>query len=470
MSKSRKIDILQGSLWKNIPRFAIPVALTGILEQLFNAADIAVVGRFTGDQGTVNMAAVGANSPIIGLILNLFIGVALGANVVIANAVGRKDDGTVEKAVHTSVLFSFLSGIIVTVLGELTAPQLLGLMNVPADVLPQAVLYLRIYFIGVPVILLYNFESAIFRSVGETRVPLAALAISGVLNVFLNLFFVIGLDMTVNGVALATVLSNLTSSLFLLILLMKTKLPIRVYGKKLRINGEVLKRILRIGLPAGIQSGVFAIANMLVQSAINSLGTTVIAASSAALNIEIFCYDMLNSFSQACTTFVGQNYGAGKLDRCRKTLKVCIIEDFIASAACIMVALIFGRTLLSLFNTNPEVIELGYQRLCVVFAAYTFSMLYEVMSGYLRGFGISLAPAIFTTIGVCGTRFFWIYTVFPLNRQFWTIILVYPVSLGITAGLIFLVLMHYRPTTRLKNKNQTQSIYYQKKEKNNAEL
>ncbi|MGN0709520.1 MAG: MATE family efflux transporter [Anaerovoracaceae bacterium] len=448
MREKKKIDILNGSVWKNVPRFAIPVALTGILEQLFNAADIAVVGRFTGAQGEVNMAAVGANSPIIGLILNLFIGIAIGANVVIANAVGRKNQRDIRKAVQTSVAFAFLTGVVVAILGEFIAEPLLDSMNVPDDVLPQAVLYLRIYLTGLPVIMLYNFESAIFRGVGETRLPLAALSVSGVLNVILNLIFVIKLGMTVNGVALATVISNLTSSIFLLAVLSRTKLPIRIEIKKIRMYKDSLLKILSIGVPAGIQGAVFAIANILVQSAINSLGTTAIAASSAALNIEIFCYDMLNSFSQACTTFVGQNYGAGKTERCRKVLKVCMIEDFTASAICIMIALFFGKQLLSLFNTDPEVIRLGYQRLCIIFAAYTFSMLYEVMSGYMRGFGISLVPAVLTTIGVCGTRFAWIYMVFPHFNTFRSIIMVYPVSLGITAVLILFALLWYRPSRK----------------------
>ena len=445
-----KVQILDGSVWKNVPGFAIPVALTGILGQLFNAADIAVVGRFTGAEGTVNMAAVGANSPVVGLILNVFIGVALGANVVIANAVGRKDMAAVQKAVHSSILFALLAGVAVTVIGELAATPLLTAMHAPADVLPKAVLYLRIYLVGVPAVLLYNFESAIFRSVGETKVPLMALALSGILNVFLNLFLVLGLGRSVDGVALATVLSNLISSLFLFILLTRTKLPVRVHLKALRIEKNAIRQVLRIGLPAGIQSGVFAIANIVIQSAVNSLGTTVIAASGAALNIEIFCYDILNSFSQACTTFVGQNFGAGNLQRCRKALKVCLVEGYITSGISIAFVLGFGRNLLSLFNTNPDVIELGYLRLCVIFAAYTFSMLYEVLSGYMRGFGISLAPAILTTIGVCGTRIFWIYFIFPRFHTFRNIMMVYPVSLGLTAVLIVLALAYYRPTRRYK--------------------
>lgn len=447
---SGKVQILEASIWKNVPKFALPVALTGILEQLFNAADIAVVGRFTGAEGTVNMAAVGANSPVVGLILTIFIGIALGANVVIAIAVGSKDENAVQKTVHSSILFALLAGAAVTIIGEMAAVPLFKVMHAPADVLPKAVLYLRIYLIGVPAVLLYNFESAIFRSVGETKVPLMALVLSGILNVLLNLFLVLGLGRSVDGVALATVLSNLISSAFLFLLLTKTSLPVRVHLKALRIQKDAIRRVLRIGLPAGVQSGVFAIANIVIQSAINSLGTTVIAASGAAFNIEIFCYDILNSFSQACTTFVGQNYGAGNLQRCRKVLRVCIIEGYIASGISIAFVLGFGRNLLSIFNTDAEVIELGYLRLCVIFVAYTFSMLYEVMSGYMRGFGISLVPALLATIGVCCTRIFWIFVIFPRFHSFRTIMMVYPVSLGFTAILMGVALLYFRPAKRFK--------------------
>lgn len=443
-----EVQMLSGSLWRNIPKFAIPVAATAILEQLFNAADIAVVGRFTGDQGTVNMAAVGANSPIVGLILNLFIGMALGANVVIANAIGKKDQETVTKAVHTSILFSFLIGFVVMAVGEAAAQPLMASMNVPAEVLPQAVLYLRVYLAGMPVILLYNFESAIYRSVGETRIPLLALAMSGIMNVFLNLLFVIGFHMTVNGVATATVISNLSSSLLLFIMLTRTGLPIKVTVRKIRIDRKILGRILRIGLPAGIQGAVFSIANILIQSAINSLGTIIIAASSAAFNIEVICYDVLNSFSQACTTFTGQCYGAGDTDRCKKVLGTSAIEGAVATAVSCGIVLLFGHQLVGIFNTDPQVIRMGYLRLMYIFSGYIFSMLYEVMSGYMRGYGISLRTAVVTTIGVCGTRFFWIYCVFPHSRTFATIMIVYPISLAVTAGMIFILLMVSRPSVK----------------------
>ena len=445
--------MLHGSIWNKIPLFALPVAMTAILEQLFNASDIAVVGNFTGKMGTIAVAAVGANSPIISLIVNLFIGIALGTTVVIANAIGRDDKKTVHHAVHTSILMAIVGGFVVTIIGELVAGYVLNMLNVPRDVYGQALLYLRIYLLGMPVILLYNFEAAIFRSVGDTKVPLKTLVISGIINVILNLFFVIVLKMTVNGVAIDTVISNLISAIILLNKLIKTDQYIHVNLKELRIYKLSLVRILKIGMPAGIQSAVFALANIVIQAAINSLGTVVIAASSAAFNVEIFAYDILNSFGQACTTFVGQNYGAGQIDRCKKTLYLCLIEDAIASALAIGIIIVSGKFLLSLFNNNPQVIQIGYTRLIMVFTAYIFSMLYEVMSGYLRGFGISLVPAILTCICICGTRVLWVETVFKSYQSFTTIMCAYPLSLSLTAVAIFCALMYYRPSKKMLNKN-----------------
>lgn len=452
--KKQKLDMLNGSIWNKLPVFALPIAATGILEQLFNASDIAIVGNFAQTDKTAAVAAVGANSPIIGLILNLFIGIALGANVVIANAIGRDDRQTVQKAVHTSMVVSVIGGVLVAIIGELIAEPLLTVLNVPDDVLELALLYLRIYFLGMPVILLYNFEAAIFRSIGETKMPLIALTLSGILNVLLNLFFVIVLKMSVNGVATATVIANVVSAGILYIKLVKSDKYIKVEFKKLRIDGKVFAKIMQIGLPAGIQSAVFAVANIVIQGAINSLGTVVIAASSAAFNIEIIAYNVMNSFSQACTTFVGQNFGANKIDRCKKTLFLCLIEDAIASGTAILIVLITGKFLLSIFNNNPEVIEIGYTRLVIIFIAYIFSMLYEVMSGYLRGFRFSLVPAILTTVGVCVLRIIWINTVFPANRTFVTIMTAYPVSLATTALLIFIALIIYRPSKRFANKGK----------------
>lgn len=442
------IDILNGSMWDKILRYALPVAATGILGQLFNASDIAIVGNFAQGDTVAAVAAVGANGPVIGLLLNIFIGIALGANVVIANAIGRGDKETVSRAVHTSIVAAVLGGIIVGLLGQLLAEPVLSMLQVPEDVFPLALKYMRIYLLGLPVIFLYNFEAAIFRSAGDTKTPLIALALSGVLNVILNLFFVVVLNKTVDGVAIATVLANVVSSVVLLRRLLRSELFIHVEFKNLRIDWKILWRILKIGVPAGIQGAVFSLSNIVVQSAINSLGKVTMAASSAAFNVEIMAYYILNSFGQACTTFVGQNYGAGQIDRCRKALKLCLIESVIATACAVAIALASGKYLIALFNNDPEVIRLGMVRLKFIFMSYIFSTIYDCMSGYMRGFGISLTPALLTIFGVCGTRIIWIYMVFPMSQTFETIMQVYPISLAINMVLIFCALIITRPSKR----------------------
>ena len=446
--RSLAIDILNGSMWDKILRYALPVAATGILGQLFNASDIAIVGNFAQGDTVAAVAAVGANGPVIGLLLNIFIGIALGANVVIANAIGRGDSNTVSCAVHTSIVAAVIGGIIVGALGQLVAEPVLSMLQVPEDVFPLALKYMRIYLLGLPVIFLYNFEAAIFRSAGDTKTPLIALALSGVLNVILNLFFVIVLNKTVDGVAIATVLANVVSSVVLLRRLLRSELFIHVEFKDLRIDWKILWRILKIGVPAGIQGAVFSLSNIVVQSAINSLGKVTMAASSAAFNVEIMAYYILNSFGQACTTFVGQNYGAGQIDRCRKALKLCLIESVIATACAVAIALASGKYLIALFNNDPEVIRLGMVRLKFIFMSYIFSTIYDCMSGYMRGFGISLTPALLTIFGVCGTRIIWIYMVFPMSQTFETIMQVYPISLAINMVLIFCALIITRPSKR----------------------
>ncbi len=447
-TRSLAIDILNGSMWDKILRYALPVAATGILGQLFNASDIAIVGNFAQGDTVAAVAAVGANGPVIGLLLNIFIGIALGANVVIANAIGRGDKETVSRAVHTSIVAAVIGGIIVGALGQLVAEPVLSMLQVPEDVFPLALKYMRIYLLGLPVIFLYNFEAAIFRSAGDTKTPLIALALSGVLNVILNLFFVIVLNKTVDGVAIATVLANVVSSVVLLRRLLRSELFIHVEFKDLRIDWKILWRILKIGVPAGIQGAVFSLSNIVVQSAINSLGKVTMAASSAAFNVEVMAYYILNSFGQACTTFVGQNYGAGQIDRCRKALKLCLIESVIATACAVCIALLSGKYLIALFNNDPEVIRLGMVRMKFIFMSYIFSTIYDCMSGYMRGFGISLTPALLTIFGVCGTRIIWIYTVFPASQTFETIMQVYPISLAINMVLIFCALLITRPSKR----------------------
>ena len=440
-----RMDMTGGSLGDKIIQYAIPLAATGILQQLFNAADLAVVGRFSGKAA---MAAVGGNAPVIGLLVNLFVGISLGSNVIIARSIGQKDTAKISKAVHTSVVVALLGGMFLTVLGELFAPDVVKLLDVPEDVYPLAVKYLRIYLAGMPVILLYNFEAAIFRSCGNTRTPLAALVISGVLNVLFNLLFVLGFGMDVDGVAAATVLSNLISSAILFAVLVKTELVVRIDPRKLRVHGDVLGQILKVGVPSGVQGMVFSFANIIIQSAVNSLGTTVMAASSAAYNLEIFSYYIMNSFGQTCTTFVGQNYGAGKNDRCLKTVRLCLLQSAAGTTASGGLILLFSRSLLSIFNQDPDVIAAGQIRLRYIFLAYLFSFVQEVLSGYLRGFGVSFIPAACAVMGICGVRLTWIFTVFRRAPSFTTIMQVYPLSLGITAAVILAATLIVKPSRR----------------------
>ncbi|MCM1284901.1 MAG: MATE family efflux transporter [Acetobacter sp.] len=441
----KQMDMINGSLGDKIIKYAIPLAVTGILQQLFNAADIAVVGRFSGKEA---MAAVGSNAPVIGLFINLFVGISLGSNVIIARAIGQKDNTKVSKAVHTSVIVALLGGLFLAVLGEFLAPSIVNMLDVPIEVYPLSIKYLRIYLLGMPVILLYNFESAIYRSCGNTRTPLIALIISGVLNVALNLFFVLVLGMDVDGVATATVLSNLISSLILLISLIKTDLPIKISIKKLRIHKAVFGQILKIGIPAGVQGMVFSFANIIIQSAVNSLGTTIMAASSAAFNLEVFVYYIMNSFGQACTTFVGQNYGAGKNDRCRKTLRLSLLQSLISTVAVGGFVLLFSHPLLSIFNTDIDVISAGQIRLKYILFAYLFSILQEGLSGYLRGFGVSFIPAACSVVGICGVRLVWVFTIFQQSPSFARIMQVYPLSLGVTAIVILVVMLIVKPSKR----------------------
>lgn len=440
-----QIDMTQGSIGIKILKYAIPLALTEILQQLFNAADIAVIGQYSGKEA---MAAVGSNSPVIGLLVNLFVGISLGSNVIIAKAIGQGDKKTISNAVHTSILIALLGGFFMTVFGELIAGNVIRLLSVPDEVFAMAEKYLRIYLIGMPVIVLYNFEAAILRSCGNTRTPLIALVISGITNVILNLFFVAVLGMDVDGVSLATVISNVVSSGILFVYLLKTDMDIKVHIKKLRIHGKVLLNILKIGVPAGIQGMIFSFANIVIQSAVNSLGTTVMAASSAGFNLEIFAYYVMNSFGQACTTFVGQNYGAGKNDRCVKTLKLCLLQCLAFTGVTCGIILIFGKQLLKIFNSDPDVIDTAYLRLCYIFFAYIFSFAQEVLSGYLRGFGVSFIPALCSVVGICGIRLLWIFKVFPKHSDFATIMQVYPISLGITTFAILFVTLFVKPSKR----------------------
>ena len=442
------MDMIHGSLGDKIIRFALPVAATGILQQLFNAADIAVIGRFVGKEA---MAAVGSNNSLIGLMVTMFGGIAMGANVVIARSTGQANREGIRNAVHTSILIAFVGGMIMTIIGELIARPLLHWMGVPEEIFGEALRYIRIYFAGLPVIFLYNFESAIFRSQGDTRTPLICLTISGVLNVVMNVFFVVVLHMTVDGVALATVLANLISSGLLLVMLMRSQSAIRVQWSGFSYQPRVIGTILRIGAPAGLQGMVFSLSNLCIQSAINSLGADVIAASAAAFNVEIFAYFVLNSFGQACTTFVGQNRGAGDLERCRKATRICMGQDMIFTAVISALILLSGHALLRIFNTDPEVVRLGYTRILILISAELVNVVIEILSGAMRGHGQSLIPAIVSLAGICGVRIIWVYTVFPFSRTFNTIMAAYPISWTITAVVLvvayFMMMRKITPET-----------------------
>lgn len=451
----KKIDMTHGSLWDKILMIALPLAASGILQQLFNAADVAVVGQFVGKEA---MAAVGANAPVVNILITMFTGISLGANVVISRYTGRKDKENAENAAHTAILVAVISGFFILVLGQCIARITLEMMSVPSDCLDMAVLYLRVYLCGMPVIFLYNFEAAIFQSQGDTKIPLMCLIISGIVNVILNLFFVIVIGMTVNGVALATVISNGISSMLLFAFLLKGKTPLTIEKQRFRIHADLLKEMLQIGLPAGLQGMVFSISNILIQSAVNSLGTDVVAGSSAAGNLEIIGYFVVNSFSQACTTIIGQNFGANQPERCHKTLIISLVESWIVGGTVSFLIIIFGKQLLRLFNSDPNVIAFGYQRLFWILSFEVINGTIDIISGAMRGYGESLTPALIALVCICGVRIVYIFTYFASHRSFTTLMLAYPISWIITVIVIsaaYLIMrkngLGYQQETTLKD-------------------
>lgn len=451
----KKIDMTHGSLWDKILMIALPLAASGILQQLFNAADVAVVGQFVGKEA---MAAVGANAPVVNILITMFTGISLGANVVISRYTGRKDKENAENAAHTAILVAVISGFFILVLGQCIARITLEMMSVPDDCLDMAVLYLRVYLCGMPVIFLYNFEAAIFQSQGDTKTPLMCLIISGIVNVILNLFFVIVIGMTVNGVALATVISNGISSMLLFAFLLKGKTPLTIEKQRFRIHADLLKEMLQIGLPAGLQGMVFSISNILIQSAVNSLGTDVVAGSSAAGNLEIIGYFVVNSFSQACTTIIGQNFGANQPERCHKTLMISLVESWIVGGTVSFLIIIFGKQLLRLFNSDPNVIAFGYQRLFWILSFEVINGTIDIISGAMRGYGESLTPALIALVCICGVRIVYIFTYFAFHRSFTTLMLAYLISWIITVIVIsaaYLIMrkngLGYQQETTLKD-------------------
>lgn len=447
--KKREIDILNGSLGRKILQYALPLAFTGILQQFFNAADIAVVGQFVGKDA---MAAVGCNSPVVSLLLSLFVGIGLGINVVVAKYTGQKNPTGIHRAVHTSVVLALICGFGVLLLGEIIASPLLRLLSVPDEIFNMSVQYLRIYLLSLPFAMLYNFLAAVFQSQGDTKTPLICLAISGVANIVLNVFFVCGLGLSVVGVSLATVISNVIGATFLFVLLRRSRAYIRIRPSALCVHSKILREVLRIGLPAGIQGMVFALSNLCIQSAINSLGSVVIAASAAAFNIEIFAYFILNSFGQACTTFVGQNYGAKNHARCRKTIKIAFVQNMIFTVVLSSIILLFGVPLLNLFNGDPLVAEYGMIRLKYILLFEFVNVFIEIYSGALRGYGHSMEPALLALIGICGIRVGWVYTIFQDLPSFKTLMIAYPISWSVTA--VAICIAYYVLRKKIENKSR----------------
>ena len=426
-------DLLHGSIWRKVLIFALPLALTSVLQQLFSAADVAVLGTFVGKN---SMAAVGSNSPVLGLMINMFIGISVGANVIMARFTGAQDKEGVGRAAHTAVILALLSGITIAIVGNIIANPIVEILGVPEEIAPLSVRYLRILFGGMPFIMLYDFESAIFRSQGDTRTPLICLAFSGVVNVALNIFFVVVMRMDVEGVALATVLADALSAALLFYCLKKHEGLVRIRLSELKIDIRITKSILKIGVPSGMQGMVFSISNLLIQSAINSLGTDAMAGTTAAFNIEIMAYFISNAFGQAAVTFVGQNHGASNYRRCKDVVKQTLILNWISMIIFGVSVIIFGREMLSVFNDDMAVIKFGYIRLVILMAGEVLNSTIETLSGGMRGYGYSLSPAIVTLLGVCGFRIIWIYTFFKFNPTWINLMLVYPVSWAVTASMM----------------------------------
>lgn len=423
------MDMLNGPLGRKILRFAVPLAATSILQQLFNAADIAVVGQFAGDKA---LAAVGANTFVINMLINLFVGISVGVNVVVANSIGAQSYRAITRSVHTSVIVSFISGILLSFIGVFFARPILSAISTPTDVLDLAVRYLQVYFAGIPFVMLYNFVAAILRGKGDTKRPLYVLLATGAINVLLNVLFVAGFGMSVTGVALATVIANALSAGTLFYFLLHEVGPFKLEFWKLRITPVFLGRIMRVGLPAGLQGVVFSFSNVCLQSAINSLGSATVAASAAALTYEFIVYYWLNSFSHACVTFVGQNYGAKNLERCRSAVRWTILLATTSTFALSMLCCYFAKPLLSLYTSDLEIIATGSIRMYVVVGVLFINVFLDVFSGALRGMGQSLAPALTCVVGVCGIRILWVIFVFPQYQNFTSLMVVYPVSWIVT--------------------------------------
>ena len=430
MKKSYEIDMCNGPLLSKILLFSVPLMMSGILQLLFNAADIIVVGRFAGSSA---LAAVGSTSSLINLLINVFVGLSVGVNVLVAKYYGGQREKDMSETVHTALLTSLLSGLFLVVLGGIAARPLLHLMGTPDDVLDQAVLYMRIYFLGMPVLMVYNFGAAILRAIGDTRRPLYFLFMAGVVNVALNLFFVIGLGMGVDGVGWATVISEHVSALLVLKSLMEAPGALKLNLRELRIYPKKLKRIVKIGLPAGMQGAIFSISNVLIQSSVNSFGSIAMAGNTASANIEGFVYTAMNAVYQTNLSFTSQNLGGRKYSRINRIMYICLAVVTIVGITLGITAVLAGDLLLGIYSSDAQVLHYGMLRLEIICGTYFLCGIMDCMVGSLRGLGYSIIPMFVSLTGACGFRVLWVFTVFAAYRSLDVLYLSYPVSWAITA-------------------------------------
>lgn len=435
MEKAKnKIDMLNGSLWNKILLFAIPIAASNILQQLFNSADAAVVGRFSGSQA---LAAVGSNGPIINIIISLFVGISLGANVVIANLIGAGKKQQIQNAVHTTITFALIAGFALIFIGWFIAKPFLEFIETPEDVINLAALYLRIYFMGMPFFMLYNFGSSILRSKGDTKRPLFALIISGIINVLLNLLLVIVFKLGVAGVAISTVIATGASSFLVISFLIKETDELHLDIKKLGLNTQLLSKMLKTGIPSGLQSILFALSNLIVQSSINSFGSKAMAGSASELNYELFSYYVVLAFNMATTSFTSQNLGAQKFERCHKVNSLCIFFGIIFTGIMDFIFVFFREFFIQIYTTDPEAIKFGVLRMLVVVSFQWLVATYEISGATIRAAGHPMIPAALSILFICVFRVFWVKRIFPYSEFIpvlkafskWTSLLaVYPLS------------------------------------------
>lgn len=433
MSSNKQMDMLHGSLVDKLLIFALPLAASSILQQLFNSADVAVAGHFAGPDA---LAAVGGNSAVINLLVNFFVGLSVGANVVIANYIGQKKPEQAKDAIHTVVTLALLSGFFLLLLGILVARPILVLIDTPADVLELAVIYLKIYFIGMPFVMLYNFGSAILRSIGDTKKSLYCLIVSGVINVVLNLLLVIQFHLSVVGVAVATVVANAISAGMILYFLMHADEVIRVDLKKLALKKEQVWKIVKIGVPAGLQGMVFSLSNVCIQTAINGFGKHAVAGSAAALNYEYFTYFVTSAFTQAAVTFTSQNYAAKQYDRCKKVFRYSMLLGILITGMMCGVFIAGKEFFVGIYTDDAEAIQYAVIRMMHVELLEFMPCFYEISGGVLRGMGYSMLPAVLTVFGSCGLRIVWIYTVFQKYKDFAMLMNVYPFTWLVTTTLV----------------------------------